>query len=169
MPTTRTVGKYVRFLIKDSGAVLREIPVDKIGDVGLTYPEVELTAIQDAVQGFLAGLPGFSLEIEGPLDNSSAVAAAGSGAAPTLSGSHTVLNPVNGLTTPLSLGIYIGMGRYWTTGDPVFGLSSSSTNGVIVTSYVMQGLGTQDPARYKAKIAMYPGSAAPAWGTAAIT
>src|SRR5579859_3668112 len=160
MATTRTLSKYVRFIIKDSGATLREVPVNKIGNVGLIYPQVDLTAFQDAVKGFAPGIPDAKLTFGGPFDTSAAVAAAASGATPALSGSHTILNAVNGLLTPLSWAIYIGMGRYWSTGDPVFGISSSSTAGVLVTNY--QVLDASGGLAYTADLVFYPGSTAPA-------
>lgn len=167
--TGRTPSKYIRFIIKDTGAVLREVPVNKIGNAGLTYPEVDLTAIQDAVSGFLVGIPDFEMDFEGPVDTSAAVAVAASGTAPALSGSHTVLQPLNGATTPLSWAIYIGIRAYWETGAPVFGISSSATNGVILTKYQTSSVGPNDGLMYTARIRMAAGSAAPAWGTTAIT
>lgn len=160
----RTVSKWVRFVVDDSAGTLREIPVDSINGVGLTYDEVELTAFQDAVKGVLPGHPDLTIEITGPFDTTAAAAAAGSGAAPTLSGSHTVLAPINGGNTPLSLGVYIGDRAYWATGAPTFGLSSSATSGFLCTSYIADvGAG-----KYTARFRVFPGSAIPAWGTAAI-
>ena len=163
----RTVGKYFKFQIKDSAGTLRDIPVETIGGVGITYPEVDLTALQDALKGFLTGQGTVAVTIGGPFDTSAAQAASGTGAAAALSGSHTVLSGVNGLLVPLSMGIYIGMREYWTqaNSDPVFGIISSASNGVIVTEYQVDIAA----GKYTAKIAMYPGSAAPTWGTTAIT
>lgn len=165
MATGRTVSKFFKFQIKDSGGVLRDIPVNSVNGIGLTYDEVDLTAFQDAVKGFLPGHPDFTLTISGPFSNNAAVAASSSGSAAALSGSHTVLAPLNGLMTPLSFGCYFGIQNYWTTGDPVFGLSSSSTSGVLVFDYQV------DPSNmtYTAKLRLFPGSSAPAWGTSAIT
>lgn len=163
--TGRTVKRWTRFIIKDSAGTLREVPIDSINGVGLDYPEVELTAFQDALKGVLPDTPSCEITITGPFDNSAAASVAASGAAPVLSGSHTVLNPIAGLSTPLSLGVYIGMRHYWETGEPVFGISSSSTSGFICLQY------QADPSngKYTAKFGMYPGSSAPAWGTAAVT
>ena len=160
----RTVKRWTRFLIKDSGAVLREIPVSSINGVGLDHPEVDMTAFQDAIKTALMDTPDCTIDITGPFDNSAAVAAAGSGAAPTLSGSHTVLNGINGVGTPLSLGIYFGIRHLWETGEPVFGLSSSATNGFLCFSYIVN----PDDGTYSAKFKVAPGSAAPAWGTAVV-
>jgi len=141
MTTGRTVSKFTRFVVNDSGSTLREIPVSTINGVGLTF------------------------DISGPFDNSASVDVAASGLAPALSGSHTVLKDINGVMTPLSLGIYFGIRGYWATGDPTFGLTASSTSGFICTSYVV------DPASatYTAKFRCFPGSSAPEWGTSAVT
>jgi hypothetical protein len=163
MATGRTVGKYVKFQIEDSGGVLRDIPVSALGSVGLTYDEVDVSAIQEAVKNFFSGQANFSLSISGPFDNRAAQAASTSGqaAASHLSGSHTVLEPLNGGLTPRAMGIYIGIQADWSTGDPVFG----ADNCVIVTDY------TVDPAAgtYSAKIAHVSGGTVPDWGTTAIT
>jgi hypothetical protein len=165
----RTQSKFVRFLIGDTGATLREVPVSKIGDVNLQYPDCELTALQDAVKGFFQGLPDFKLEFSGPMDTSAAVAAAGTGAAPTLSGSHTILYPLLTVTptVPVSWAIYIGIQAYWATGMPVFGMTKTSTSGVVLMNYAPYPDG--EKMSYKATIRLFPGSSAPAWGTAAIS
>ena len=165
MATGRTVAKWFKFQIKDSGGVLRDIPVSSINGVGLTYDEIDVTAFQDAMKGALPGQPDFVLTVTGPFDNTAAQAASASGAAAALSGSHTVLSAINGLNTPLSIGCYFGIRGYWATGDPVFGLTSSAANGVLCFQY------TTDPGTmtYTSKFRAYPGSAVLAWGTAAIT
>lgn len=162
--TGRTVSKWVRFVVDDSAGTPREIPINSISVVGLRYDEQDVTAFQDAVKSALANQPEAPIEVSGPWDTSAAVAAAGSAAAPTLSGSHTVLNGINGGGTPLSLGVYFGVRHFWETGEPVFGISSTATTGYTCTSY------TVDPSNmtYTARFAVYPGSV-PAWGTAAIT
>ncbi len=163
--TGRTSTKWIRFLIDDSGSTLREVPVNKISVVGLVYDEQDLTAWQDAVKTALSTWPDAPIEIDGPFTTDAAQAAGGSGVAPALSGSHTVLAPINGLQTPLTLDVRVGMRQYWTAGEPQFGITASATDGYICTAY------TVDPANmtYHAKFVLFAGSAAPAWGTAAET
>ena len=169
MPTLqvgRTVGKFFRFSIDDSGGTQRDIPVETIGGVGVTYPEVDLTALQDVLKGFLLGQGTVAVTFGGPFDTTAVVASAASGLVAALSGSHTVLNAINGLLVPLTVNIYVGMREYWTTGqDPVFGITSSATSGFLVSDYQVDVVG----GKYTAKLAMYPGSAAPTWATAAFT
>jgi len=163
--TGRTVKRYTRFVLDDSAGTLREIPVDSINGVGLDYPEADVTAFQDAMRGVLPDTPDCTISITGPFDNTAAAAAAASGAAPVLSGSHTVLSGINGGYTPLTLGIYIGVRHYWETGEPVFGITSGAGVGFLCLNYTVD-MASQ---KYGATFKVYPGSTAPAWGTAAVT
>jgi len=117
------------------------------------------------VIGYLAGTPEAGIEISGPLDNSAAAGLAASGAAPVLSGSYTVLQPISAPTFTTPLGLWVGWGirGYWTTGDPAFGIvAPSATSGYVCTKFVVEGQ------FYSATFKPYPGSV-PAWGTAIIT
>lgn len=163
MATGRTSPRFTKFQIEDTGGIMRDVPVKTLGNVGLTYDEIDLAALQELVKGFMSGQANFSLTITGPFDNSAAVAAGGSGTAAedSLSGSHTVLEPLNGGLTAKSFGVYFGIQAHWATGDPVFGAVDS----IIVTDY------TVDPATgmYSCKIVKAAGAANdPDWGTAAI-
>jgi hypothetical protein len=137
--------------------------VDSISPVGFVSDEVEVTAYQDAVKTYLAGHPDAPIEVSGPFDNSIAAVLAVSGAAPALSGSHTVLAGIYGLGTPLGLWIGFGIRGYWTAGDPAFGVvAPSATSGYLCTKYTVDG------EKYTARFVPYPGTV-PAWGTAIIT
>ena len=161
MATGRTVTKWIRFGVTDSAGTAREIPVDSISPVGFVYDEVELTAWQDAVKGYLSNHPDCAIDITGPFDNSAAVALAASGLAPALSGSHTVLYDLPDLATPIGLWIAFGIRGYWTAAaDPAFGVDSPGvTNGYVCTKYQVEG------EKYSARFVPYPGST-PAWDTA---
>lgn len=161
--TGRTVGKWIKVQIDDSAGTIRDIPVATIGGVGITYEEVDLTALQDVLTGMLPGHGSAPIDITGPFSTAVAQAASASAAAAALSGSHTVLEPVNGLSVPLSFGVYYGIRHYWETGEPVFGITSTATAGVLVFDYKVNDDGT-----YSAAIRPYPGTTL-AWGTAAIT
>jgi len=149
----------------DNAGTPREIPINTLTPVGFTYNEFDATAWQDQVMGFLAEHPEANIEVGGPFDNTAAAAAAATGAAPVLSGSHTVLNAVSAptFTTPLGLAVMFGIRTYWATGDPVFGIvAPSATQGYQCFSY------THDGQLYKATFKPYPGST-PAWGTAILS
>lgn len=165
MSTGRTVTKWTRFAVDDSAGTPREIPVDSISPVGFVYDETELTAYQDQVKNYLAAHPDAVIDITGPFDTTAAAALAASGAAPVLSGSHTVLAPISAptFTTPLGLWIGIGIRGYWTTGDPAFGVvAPSATSGYVCTKYQVEG------EKYSARFVPFPGTV-PAFGTAIIT
>ena len=155
--TGRTVKRFCNFICGDSAAVLRAIPVDSINGVGLDYPEADMTAFQDAIKGVLPDTPECVIDITGPVDNSAAAAS------PALSGSHTVLSAINGLSVPLSLDVQIGIRHTWEAGEPQFGITKSATSGFLCLTYNVN----PDTMRYTAKFGMFPGSAAPAWDVAA--
>lgn len=162
MATGRTSAKFAKFQISDSASTMRDIPVSSFGSIGLTYDEMDVTALQDAVKSMFSGQGTFTATISGPFDNTAAQAASASGARPALSGSHTVLEPLNSGVTPKSFGVYFGIQGDWATGDPVFGGIKS----VLVSQY------TVDPASmtYSCRITTAGNrSADPDWGTAAIT
>jgi len=165
MSTGRTSGKFIKVQIDDVNGTVRDVPVATISGIGVTADVVDLTALQDALTGGLTGVPTFESPITGPFDTRAAVSASGTGAAPALSGSHTVLEPINNGSTPLTLGIYIGIQANWTTGgDPVFGITSSATAGVLLRDYTVS-----DDGMYSATIYMFPGSTAVDWATSAFT
>ena len=167
--TGRTVGKYARVMVHDSSAVYREIPVTAINGVGLNYPEVDVSAIQDAVKGMLNGQPDYTLELSGPWDTAAATTATTTSAtASSLSGSHTVLNDLPNDLTPLGFAIYFGIRQYWTTGEPVFGIAATTGvagNGILCMNYNVDPVAST----YTATFRMSPGSAVPAWATAVLT
>lgn len=156
--TGRTNFKWLDFIIHDSDGTLRSIPVTAINGVGFTVATTDQTAFQDAITNALPGHLTCVINIAGPWD-SVVVAAAG-----TLSGSHTVLSPLPGLTKPLTLDVQIGVRQAWETGEPQFGITASATSGFLCSSYVVDvGAGTYTASFY------VTGVTAPAWGTAAET
>ena len=157
--TGRTLSRYTKVYIDDSGGVLREIPVNSINGVGLTAPEQDVSAWQDAVTNVLLGRPGGAITISGPFDCVAAQAASGSAAAPALSGSHTVLAPLAGLNTPLAFAVCFGVRQYYTTGEPAFGLNlAAGTSGYLVKSYTVNS----DDSTYDAELVIM-GTVAPSW------
>lgn len=148
--TGRTVSKYVEFWFSDG--TMRELPVDTINDIGLTYPEENLTAFKDAMQGVLPNTPECVIEITGPYDSSA-------------NSSHAVLSAANGKNIPRSLDIKIGIRHTWESGEPQFGITADNGSGFLCTDYKVDPSGT----KFSARFVMFPGSDAPAWGIAAET
>ena len=160
--TGRTVSKWLRFVLADYAATMREIPISGVSILGLKCEEMDMSAFQDAVKEALAGQPEAPIEITGPFDSIAAATVAGTAAAPVLSGSHTILAPIMVpayVGAPRSVGVYFGMRHYWEAGEPVWGGVLTYT----ISQY------TVDPTtmKYTARFIVYPG-AVPAWGTAAI-
>ena len=151
--TGRTVSQWTSFNVDDSGGTLRAIPVNSINGVGLNYEEVDLTAFTDAVKGVLLNTPDCKITISGPFDTTANT------------GSHTVLSGIVGLMVPLALDVRIGMRHAWEAGEPCFGITGTTSNGFICSSYIPN----PDDGTYTATFVMYPGSAAPAWSTSAHT
>lgn len=146
---TRTVSRYVEFHLDDSGGTLRELAVNTIGDLGLDYEEVDLTAFMDAIHGVLLNTPSFSVTVGGPWD----------------SVTHGYLSGVAGLNTPLTMDVRVGLGAAYSSGNPQFGITSDASNGVLVKKYTVN----PSAMTWSADIVMFAGSSAPDWGTASET
>jgi hypothetical protein len=156
--TGRTVNRWIRFVVEDSGNVMREIPINSINGVGLTAEEIDVTAFQDPVKTVLPGRSDCTIAITGPFDSTAAAANAASGAAPVLSGSHTVLKGIYGLNVPLALGILFGVRHYYETTEPAFGLTATASVGFICTEYMVN----PTDCTYAATFKVY-GTTAPSW------
>lgn len=151
--TGRTVSKYVNVYLDDSGGNLRLLTgVTTINGVGLTYDEMDVTALLDAIKNVLPNHPDLTITLGGKFDTTANT------------GFHTVLSGVNGVATPLSFDVQIGMRHAWESGEPQFGITSTATSGMICTSYVVDPNGVDATATLKVM-----GGTAPAWGTAAET
>lgn len=163
MATGRTSPRFVKFQIEDAGGTMRDILVKSFGNVGLTYDELDVSGLQELVKSFVSGQANFSLELTGPLDTRAAATASASGqhAEDYMSGSHTILEPLNGGLTAKSFGVYFGIQGDWATNDPVFGAVDS----IIVTGY------TANPVDQTYSCKIVKAAAAvndPDWGTVAI-
>jgi hypothetical protein len=157
--TGRTIRKWVKLFLDDKDGTLREIPIASVNGVGLDAPEVDISAWQDEISNVLIDKPSCKITITGPFDSSALVAASVSGAAPSLSGSHTVLKDIVGKNTPLAFGIAIGMRQYYTTDEPCFGLDySADTSGFLCRTYTVD----LDNAKYSAEFVVF-GTVAPSW------
>lgn len=154
--TGRTTSKWVQFIVGDSGNdTLRQIPINSLSALGVTYDESDVTAWMDAVRGVLPNMPDAPIDISGPFDTTAAAAVA------SLSGSHTVLSAINGALTPLTLDVRIGMRHAWETGEPNFGITATATSGYILTKYDVD----LSSMTYNASFRLFPGSSLPAFGS----
>lgn len=145
--TGRIHDKNTQFWLDNSSGTLTNLSAyaNSVGAVGLNRDTVDVTAFSDAVFNYLAGRPKAPLTVTFPMD--------------TVVITHlAALNP----ETPLSLGIYYGVRHAWESGEPTFGISSSSTSGYIFLGFTVSG------GVITANFEVF-GPTAPAWGTAAIT
>ncbi len=147
----RTTSQWTAFKIEDAGNTIRSIAVNSINGVGLTYPQLDLTAFKDAIHGALPETPDCVITIGGVFDTDSDV------------GTHTVLSGIVGGVTPLTLDVQVGIRHAWEALEPQFGASGTATSGFLCRAYDPN----LDDMSFTAEFGMYPGSTAPAWGVGA--
>lgn len=163
--TGRTTSRWIYVIVGNTGdSQLNELPCTGIGDVGLTYNAVDVTAWQDAIKNALTGQPSAPIDLTFPFDTSAAQAAPTSGQGHALSGTHTVLSALCGDGKPHTLQIAIGVRHEYTTNEPVFGLqrATASNSGYTCTAYTVSG--ETGKAHFEPM-----GSIAPAWSTGLLT
>lgn len=148
--TGRTHSKHIIVKLDNAAGTLTDITayVNSVGTIGLVYETQDVTAFSDGSKNIVIGQPTASLSIGGPIDTVI----------------HTHMTAINGLSTPLSLDIQVGIRHTWEAGEPQFGITSSATSGYLCHSY------TIDPSAntWSATLDVF-GPTAPAWGTAAET
>ena len=146
--TGRTHAKHITVKLDNSGGTLTDISayVNSIGTVGLSYESQDVTAFSDGVKNIVIGQPTAALTIGGPFDTTI----------------HSHMAAIDGAVTPLSLDIQIGIRHAWESGEPQFGITSSSTSGFICTAYSVD----ISSMKYSATFNVI-GGIAPALGTAA--
>jgi len=120
--------------------------VNSIGTVGLSYESQDVTAFSDGVKNIVIGQPTAALTIGGPFDTTI----------------HSHMAAIDGAVTPLSLDIQIGVRHAWESGEPQFGITSSSTSGYLCTGYTVD----MSANTWSATLDVF-GPTAPAWGTSA--
>jgi hypothetical protein len=134
--------------LDNSGGTLTEITAycNSIGTVGLTYESQDVTAFSDGSKNIVIGQPTAPLTLGGPFDTTA----------------HSHLTAINGAATPLSLDIRIGIRHAWESGEPQFGITSSSSVGYLLHSYTVD----MSANTWSAQLDVF-GATAPAWGTSA--
>ena len=146
--TGRTHSKWCTVKLDDPGGTLTDISayVNTIGQVGVTYDTSDVTAFSNAVKNIVLGQGAAPITLGGPLD--------------TVIITH--IAAINGANTPLSMDIQFGIRQARQSGEPQFGITSSSTSGYLCTSF------TTDGATWSATFDVYGGTT-PAFGTSAET
>ncbi len=143
----KTHAKFIQVFLDNAAGALTDITayVNKISSIGLKYDEQDMTAWSDGSKNIVIGQPEAPLEIGGPYNDVF----------------HAIAIVLNGRPTPLSLDIRIGKNAAPQAGDPQFGITSTATDGYVMTNYQI------DPSSmtWTANLNVM-GSTAPAWGTA---
>ena len=147
MATGKTHSRYIKVLLDNAGGSPQDITasVDSIGDIGLTYDQADVTAINDSVMQYLAGRGDADIQLGGPFNNTATT------------GAHVVLTGLNGANTAATLTVQIGIRAAPTTGDPEF------EGEFVVTKYTVSG--DMSAPKWSASLKPAFGTSAPAWGT----
>lgn len=148
--TGRTHSKWLTVKVDNAAGTLTDITpyVNTVGQFGLTYDTQDVTAFSDAVKNIVLRQPGAPITLGGPVDTTIV----------------THMAAINGSNTPLSLDLQMGIRHAWESGEPQFGITSSSTSGYLCYSFNV------DPAAntWSAQFDVF-GATAPAFGTSAET
>lgn len=118
MATGKTNARWIRVSVNGQDI---STDVTNVGSVGATYEESDTTGYSDGRKNVTLGHPEDVLEMSGHFSNTATT------------GSHTVLAPLNGVETGVTVNIDIGIRAAPTTGDPRW----SQT--YIVSSYQVNG------------------------------
>lgn len=146
--TGRTHFKWLTVKVDNSGGTLTDISayVSTIGQFGLTYDTQDVTAFSDAVKNIVLGHPGAPITLGGPIDTTII----------------THFSGINGVGTPLSVDLQMGIRHAWEAGEPQFGITSSATVGYVCTDFKVDPVANT----WSASLDVF-GATAPAFGTAA--
>src|SRR5512146_362768 len=140
--TGRTIPAFTVLKLGSAASDMQDMKIDNLGDLGLDYEEVDMSAWSDAIKGALVGKPDFSLDFGGPVDNTATT------------GPSTLLRTwIAAPYTLLSFDVQIGVRHAWEANEQQFGFTGviASNQGAILTRYVESG------GMYRATIRMLPG------------
>lgn len=142
MATGKTNTKYVNIIYNSQTL---DCSVQGVDGVGITYAEDDVTGLCNAIMEAVQGQGTVAVNLSGTLSNTATT------------GTHTVIQALNGNTAGATLTIQIGIRAAATTGDPEFEVTAMG-----VFSYLVS-LATGAPT-WSASLRPLPGATA-AWGT----
>lgn len=142
MATGKTNTKYVVFIF---GGQTLDCSVTGADGIGITYAEDDVTGLCNAIMEAVQGQGTVAVNLSGTFSNTATT------------GSHTVIEPLNGDTTGSTLTVQIGVRAAPTTGDQEFNVTSMGVFGYTVS------LGSGAPT-WSASLRPLPGATA-AWDT----
>jgi hypothetical protein len=145
--TGRTHSKWLGVFLDNGSGTLTDLSsyVNTVGQFGLTYDTQDVTAFADAVKNIVIGQPGAPITLGGPID--------------TVIITH--IAAINGVNTPLTLDLRMGIRHAWEAGEPQFGITSSATVGYLCDGFMVDPVANTWTANFDVF-----GATAPAFGTA---
>jgi hypothetical protein len=145
--TGRTHSKWLGVFLDNGSGTLTDLSsyVNTVGQFGLTYDTQDVTAFADAVKNIVIGQPGAPITLGGPID--------------TVIITH--IAAINGVNTPLTLDLRMGIRHAWEAGEPQFGITSSATVGYLCHGFMVDPVANTWTANFDVF-----GATAPAFGTA---
>ena len=114
MATGKTDNKYIVIIY---GGQTIDCSIQAVDGVGITYDQTDVTGLCNAIKEYVQGQGNVSVSLSGTLSNTATT------------GSHTVIEPLNGDTTGSTLTVQYGIRAAPTTGDPEFNVTSMGVFG----------------------------------------
>ena len=142
MDTGKTDSKYVVIIY---GGQTLDCSITAVNGVGIVYDETDVTGLCNTIKEFVQGQGDVSVTLSGNFSNTATT------------GSHTVIQPLNGDQTGATLTIQYGIRAAPTTGNPEFEATSMG-----VFAYTVDASGGSPT--FTAPLRPLPGATA-AWGT----
>jgi len=142
LATGKTNTKYINIIYNSQTL---DCSIQGADGVGITYAEDDVTGLCNSIKEAVQGQGAVAVNLSGTFSNTATT------------GSHTVIQALNGNTTGATLTIQIGIRAAATTGDPEFEVTSMGVFGYTV------GLSAGAPT-WSASLRPLPGATA-AWGT----
>ena len=119
MATGKTDSKYVVIIY---GGQTLDCSIQAVDGVGITYDQSDVTGLCNTIKEFVQGQGDVSVTLSGTMSNTATT------------GSHTVIEPLNGDQTGSTLTVQYGIRAAPTTGDPEFNVTAMGVFDYLVSS-----------------------------------
>ncbi|MCR4308372.1 MAG: hypothetical protein NUV80_07525, partial [Candidatus Berkelbacteria bacterium] len=121
--TGRTHSKWLTVKVDNAAGALTDISAytSSISAFGLTYDVQDVTAFSDLVKNVVIGQPVAAFTLGGPID--------------TVIITH--MAAINGVGTPLSVDLQMGIRHAWEATEPQYGITSSASSGFVCNAFTV--------------------------------
>ena len=119
MATGKTDSKYINIIF---GGQTLDCSLTAVDGAGITYDQTDITGLCNTIKEYVQGQGDVSVALSGYLSNTATT------------GSHTVIEPLNGDTTGSTLTIQYGIRAAATTGDPEFEVTAMGVFDYLVSA-----------------------------------